>query len=76
MSIKNRNFLNSLREEINRVAIMRRKPISPKLSISFSIGLTPKEPLISLKDHRKLGAIIAKKIMGLIFRKVLVDIIN
>ena len=60
ISIKNRNFLNSLREEINRVAMMRRKPISPKLSISFSIGLTPKEPLISWNDHRKLGAIIAE----------------
>ena len=47
ISTRNRNFLNSLNEEMISVVMMRRKPISPKLSINFSIGLTPNEPLIS-----------------------------
>ena len=37
----------ALKDEINKVKTIKRNAVSPKLSINFSIGFTPKEPLMN-----------------------------
>ena len=44
--------LKSASDEIKSVKIIKRKAISPNLSINFSIGLTPKLPLKNKYPNR------------------------
>ena len=63
---KARKYLICDKEEISKVSIIRRSPISPNLSIKTLIGLIPKSPLINIPTQRRLGKINSIKITGLI----------